>query len=288
MNHRHFTNVVITLILLNAFVIGLETYPNIFDPHKDLFHTIELLFLWAFTVEIILRLIATKPWPNFFKSGWNLFDFIIVVSGHIFVGGHLVSVLRILRVLRVLRAITVLPSLQRLIAALFRTIPAIGNIMLLMGIIFYVFSVIGTSLFNKIAPEYFGSLHATMLTLFQVVTLESWASGVMRPILVDAPWAWWYFVSFILVGTFIIINLFIGVIVNNVQEVAVICEKPKDKDGNIIEEQVELTLEQEVSHLRKEIAELKGLIVDMNNSSNKTMNNTNSNTNSGTNNNTQA
>ncbi|OEF98593.1 ion transporter [Desulfuribacillus alkaliarsenatis] len=260
-NHKYFSNIVISLILLNAIVIGIETYPNIFEPNKGLFHKIELIFLWAFTIEIALRLIATKPWYNFFKSGWNVFDFVIVAVGHIFIGGHLASVLRIIRVLRVLRAITVIPSLQKLVAALFRTIPTIGNIMILLSLIFYVFAVIGTTLFRDISPEYFGSLGHTFITLFQVVTLESWASAVMRPILVDAPWAWWYFVSFVLIGTFVIVNLFVGVIVNNVQEVAVICEKPELEETE--EQQEPVSLETEVSNLRKEIAELKDIIVSL-------------------------
>ncbi|MDW7674140.1 MAG: ion transporter, partial [Bacillota bacterium] len=213
--------------------------------------SIEAFFLWAFTIEIILRIAATRPKLSFFTNSWNLFDFFIVVSTHLFVGSHFISVLRIVRVLRVLRTISVVPSLQRLVSALLNTIPTLGNIILLMGIIFYIFGVMGTILFATIAPEYFGSLHASMLTLFQIVTLESWASAVMRPILASAPWGWVYFVTFILVGTFVIINLFVGVIVNNVQEVhlsATSEEKPSREA-------------KELAALRQEVAELKELII---------------------------
>lgn len=128
------------------------------------------------------------------------------------------TVLRILRVLRVLRAVSVVPSLRRLVDALIMTIPSLANILILMGIFLYIFAVIGTMLFSELSPEYFGNLQRTILTLFQIVTLDSWSSGLMRPLMEFNPWVWIYFVSFVLVGTFIIFNLFIGVIVNNVEK----------------------------------------------------------------------
>jgi len=242
------------VIFINAIVIGLETYNGIYQPHMVLFHSVERVFLWIFTIEIILRIIATKsPRYMFFKSGWNNFDFIIVASSIIFAGAYFVSVLRIIRVLRILRAISIIPSLQRLVNALLNTIPAMGNILLLMGIIFYIFAVMGTILFKEISPEYFGALHLSLLTLFQVVTLDSWASGVLRPIIDIAPWAWIYFISFVLIGTFVVINLFIGVVVNNVQA-ANITEEDKEKERR------NEMLGEEIKMLRQEIAELKQLI----------------------------
>ncbi|WP_035268432.1 ion transporter [Desulfitibacter alkalitolerans] len=252
-NHPFFTNFIIGIILLNAIVIGLETYPVIYKPHKELFYFTERIFLWVFSVEIALRIIATRPWYTFFKNSWNNFDFIIVASSLIFAGAHFISVLRILRVLRVLRAISVIPSLQRLVNALLSTIPSLGNILLLMGLIFYIFGVMGTILFSKVSPEYFGSLHLSLLTLFQVVTLESWASAVMRPINAMVPWAWAYFVSFVLVGTFVVINLFVGVIVNNVHQANCAEEDEQEECKREI-------LAEEIKMLRQEIAELKQLI----------------------------
>ncbi|QGU00682.1 hypothetical protein SYNTR_2088 [Candidatus Syntrophocurvum alkaliphilum] len=254
--HPLFTKFIITLILINAVVIGLETYPDIFTAYKGYFIIAESIFLWVFTIEIILRLLATDKWYNFFKDGWNVFDFIIVASAHILVSGHFVSILRIIRVFRILRAISVIPSLQRLVTALIKTIPALGNILLLMGLIFYVFAVMGTILFAEVAPEYFGTLGTSLLALFQVVTLESWASAVMRPILVELPWAWIYFVAFILIGTFIVINLFIGVIVTNFQEIVVETKVNKEEDE---EEDAQTELER----LSNEIAELKAVIISL-------------------------
>ncbi|MGO4890628.1 ion transporter [Anaerobacillus sp. MEB173] len=253
-NHRYFLNTIIGLILINAIIVGLETYPNIYQPNIGWFHFADRLLLWIFTIEIILRMIAAKPTYKFFTNSWNWFDFIIVASGHLFAGAHFITVLRILRVLRVLRAISVIPSLRKLVDALLLTIPALGNIMLLMSIIFYIFAVTGTMLFNEVAPEYFGNLQLSLLTLFQVVTLESWASGVARPIFEQLTWSWVYFVIFILVGTFIIFNLFIGVIVSNVEQAN------KAEEGDKEEE-----TRKELASLRTEIAELKTMIKTMNN-----------------------
>lgn len=247
--HKVFTSTIIALIIVNAIIVGLETYPNLYSEHKNWFYFMDNILLWIFTVEIALRFIAAGP-KRFFTNSWNWFDFIIVAAGHIFVGAHFVTVLRILRVLRVLRAISVIPSLRKLVDALLLTIPALGNIMILMSIIFYIFAVIGTMLFKEVAPEYFGNLQLSLLTLFQVVTLESWASGVMRPIFAEVPWSWLYFVIFILVGTFIVFNLFIGVIVSNVEKANA-------------EDEIDETKE-ELKELQKQVSELKDILLAMN------------------------
>ncbi|MDG5787713.1 ion transporter [Evansella sp. AB-P1] len=246
-NHRYFSRIIIFLIMFNAVIVGLETYPSIYEGNSMLFFRIDVTLLWIFSIEILLRLFASPNIKDFFKSSWNWFDILIVSAGHIFAGAHFVTVLRILRVLRVFRAISVIPSLRRLVDALLMTIPALGNIMLLMSIIFYIFAVTGTMLFREVAPEYFGSLELSLLTLFQVVTLESWASEVMRPIFEQLPWSWVYFVAFVLVGTFVIFNLFIGVIVNNVEKT----ESADEEEENTHKEVVEL---------RQEVRELKALI----------------------------
>ncbi|TWI75587.1 voltage-gated sodium channel [Desulfobotulus alkaliphilus] len=245
-----FKNFIIAMIILNAIVIGMETYPSLYLSFQKGFYLIEKIFIIIFTIEILIRIAGSRPCYGFFKDGWNLFDFFIVASSLVLAGGHFVSVLRILRILRVLRTISIIPSLQRMIGALLATIPAMGNIAFLLGLLFYVFSVMGTIFFGSISPEYFGSMHVTLLTLFQVVTLESWASGVMRPLLGESPWAWLYFVSFILMGTFIVINLFIGVIVNNMQE-------------SQAQEQ-ECTRQLEAEALKQELAEMKALLLELN------------------------
>lgn len=258
-DHSYFTNAIIFLIIINAIIVGLETYPNLYVPYSEWFFYADRLLLWLFTVEIVLRLIAVRPTRTFFRDPWNIFDFVIVLSGHIFVGAHFITVLRVLRILRVLRAISVIPSLRKIVNALLRTIPALGNIMLLMSLIFYIFGVLGTMLFSQVAPAYFGSLHVTLLTLFQMVTLDSWASGMLRPLLTEVSWAWIYFISFILVGTFVIFNLFVGVIVSNVEKADSEEQAEAERKNPALHPNYEL--KQEVTHLRQEIAELKSILL---------------------------
>jgi voltage-gated sodium channel len=252
-SHPLFTWSITLLILINAVVVGLETYQGVYGQHASTFHLIDVIILWLFTVEITLKLVAARPTLRFFKDGWNVFDFIIVASGHLFVGNQFLTVLRILRVLRIFRTISVIPSLRRLVNALLLTLPSLGTIMILMIIVFYIYSVIGTVLYRHVAPDYFGTLQHTALTLFQMVTLESWASGVMRPVMEQAPWSWVYFVTFILVGTFIVLNLFVGVIVNNFQRVEAAEKELEEGYGN---EQ----LKQEMILLREEFKDLKDKI----------------------------
>ncbi|GAF66324.1 ion transporter [Alkalihalobacillus trypoxylicola] len=258
-NHRYFTVSIILLILVNAVLVGLETYPDLRKEYGSFFHLVDSILLWIFTFEILARFLATVPHRNFFKGGWNWFDLLIILASHLLTGGHFITVLRILRVLRVLRAISVIPSLRRLVDALMLTIPALGNILILMSIIFYIFAVLGTMLFHEVAPHYFENLQSSMLTLFQIVTLDSWGSGVMRPIMDSLPWAWIYFISFVLVGTFVIFNLFIGVIVNNVEKANELEEPPEEKLDKT---------EQQLVAVREELAEIKHYLKNLENEKN--------------------
>ncbi|MCP3030271.1 ion transporter [Halobacillus sp. A1] len=236
--HPLFTRFILAVILINAVQIGFGTDASIYERYESLFIGLDLLILAIFTVEIVLKLIVYRK--QFFKDGWNVFDFVIVFGSIVLYNTHLVGVLRILRVLRVLRTISVVPSLRRLTAALFMAIPAIGSVTILMGIVFYVYAVIGTSFFGEITPEYFGNIGLSALTLFQVFTLESWASGVFRPIFAEVVWSWFYFVSFIIVSTFIILNLIVGEIVNNAQKLSEHSEQESEDTRKIMNELNEL------------------------------------------------
>ncbi|OYD07350.1 ion transporter [Paludifilum halophilum] len=258
-----FTGTILGLILIHAILLGLETYPTIYQSHQDFFHVADKIILWIFTLEVVLKMIAARPWHRFFHDPWNAFDFFIVASGHIFIDVQFVVVLRILRVLRVLRAISILPALRRLVKTLMMTIPTLGNIMILLSIIFYIFAVTGTILFRDAAPQYFGSLHRSMLSLFQIVTLDSWASEIMWPIQEEKPWAWIYFVAFVLVGTFIILNLLIGVIVNKVEKVAA-------EEEELEELRKEAALQEEIRALREEVQDLKSIMNRQSSPSGKT------------------
>jgi len=210
-----FRHVVTALILLNAVIIGLETYADIRTAYGDLLKVLDHAVLYLFTLELLLRFLAAG-FP-FFKSGWNWFDIIVVGVGFV-PGEEFITVVRLFRILRVLRALTVLPDLQRIVSAFLRSLPSLGHVVLLLALLTYVYAAMGTFLYHTIAPDRFGTLHQSLLSLFAVLTLEGWLQ-IMDAILPDAGWAWLYFVSFILLGTFTALNFFVGVIVNNLQTV---------------------------------------------------------------------
>ncbi|WP_062513040.1 ion transporter [Halobacillus sp. KGW1] len=215
---KTFTNFILAVILFNAVLLGLATDERIYASYENILILLDIVILAIFTIEILMKIVVYRL--RFFRDGWNIFDFVIVFGTLVLYNSHFIAVLRILRVLRVLRTISVVPSLRRLTTALFMAIPAIGSVTLLMGIIFYVYAIIGTSFFGELAPEYFGDVGLSTLTLFQVFTLESWASGVFRPIFAEVTWSWLYFVSFIIISAFIILNLIVGEIVNNAQQLS--------------------------------------------------------------------
>jgi len=214
-----FRHTVTVLILLNAVIVGLETYPDLTAIYGDVLQIADRIILYLFTVELALRFFATTPPQVFFRSGWNIFDVVIVALGFL-PSSEFFTVARLFRIVRVLRAISVIPNLQRVVAALLLSLPSLGHIAALLGLLIYVYAAIGTSLFGPVAPQYFGTLHQSVLTLFSVITLEGWVT-VMDEVLPDMPAAWIYFVTFILLGTFVALNFFVGVIVNNLQSVTI-------------------------------------------------------------------
>jgi len=205
---------IIGLIAANAISIGLETSPRIVEQFGEVLRAFEIFVLGVFVVEILTKLVAHGP--RFFRSGWNNLDFFIVAVALVPAAGWL-SILRTLRILRVLRLLSTVPRLRQLTESLLAAIPSIGWISFMLGLVFYVFAVIGTELFGTFFPDWFGSIGASMYTLFQIMTLESWSMGIARPVMETFPLAWLYFVPFILISAFTILNLFIGVIVNTMQ-----------------------------------------------------------------------
>jgi voltage-gated sodium channel len=209
-----FQRTIITLILLNAVTLGLETSNSIVASIGDVLAALDTALLWAFTAELALRIYAFRG--RFFRDPWSLFDLAVVGIAWLPATGSL-SVLRALRVMRVLRMVSVVPSLRHVVEAMLHALPGMGSIVLLMGLIFYVFAVMATKLYGGILPERFGSLGLSLYTLFQMMTLESWSEANVRPILAQQPLAWMFFVPFILIATFVVLNLFIGVIVDSIQ-----------------------------------------------------------------------
>jgi voltage-gated sodium channel len=207
----------IAVILINAVTLGLETVPAVMDRAGGLILGIDKLCLSIFVIELLARLYALGL--RFFRSGWNVFDFVIVGISLLPAAGGF-SVLRALRILRVLRVVSVVPSLRRVVDGLGRALPGMGSVFLLILIIYYIAAVMATKLFGASFPEWFGSLTATAFTLFQIMTLEGWSGEIVRPIMAVYPYAWTFFVPFILITTFAVLNLIVGLIVNSMQEAA--------------------------------------------------------------------
>ena len=209
-------NAVVAVIVFNAAMLGLETFPGLVARIGPLLLALEYVVLAIFIAEIGLKLFAFG-W-RFFGSAWNVFDFVIVGLSLVPAAGPL-TVLRTLRVLRALRLLRAVPRLRLIIEGVLRVLPDMGWVLTLLLLMFYVFGVIGTKLFGRAFPELFGNLGATMFTLFQTMTLESWASGVARPVMERFPHAYVYFVIFVLITSFLILNMVIGVVVNGFQAV---------------------------------------------------------------------
>ena len=173
----------------------------------------------VFVIEIAIKMVAYRRF--FWRSGWNLFD-LAVIAVALVPGAGPWSVLRSLRVLRVLRLLTVIPALRKVVAAFLHSIPGLAGVVAVMAIFFYTAGVLATRLFGGTHPDWFGSLGKSLYTLFQIMTLESWSMGIVRPVMESHPLAWAFFVPFIIIATFTILNLFIGIIVSTMQELSML------------------------------------------------------------------
>lgn len=208
-------NFILAVILFNAVILGMETSDAVMAQAGPLILVLDRICLAIFVVEIALKLYGRGA--QFFRNGWNLFDFVIVGISLIPATQSL-SVLRALRILRLLRVVSVAPSLRRVVEGLVNALPGMGSVFLLMGVIFYIGSVMATKLFGGVFPEWFGTLGRSGYSLFQIMTLESWSMGIVRPVMEVYPYAWMFFVPFIVVTTFAVVNLLVGLIVNSMQD----------------------------------------------------------------------
>jgi voltage-gated sodium channel len=207
-------NAVIALIVVNAIILGLETSPRIMAQWGTLLEALDAVILAVFVAEIVLRIAAHRA--AFIRDPWSVFDFLVVAIALVPATGPF-AVLRALRVLRVLRLLTMVPNMRRVVGGLLGAIPGLVSVITIIGIIFYVAAVIATKLFGERFPDWFGHLGESAYTLFQIMTLESWSMGIVRPVMEVYPQAWLFFVPFILIATFTMLNLFIAVIVNAMQ-----------------------------------------------------------------------
>ncbi|MGF1642991.1 MAG: ion transporter [Thiotrichales bacterium] len=252
-----FQRFIIALIIVNAVILGLETAPSLMARYGDVLILLDRLILGVFVVEIAARIFA-QGW-RFFTRAWNLFDFLIVGIALVPASGPL-QVLRALRVLRVLRLISVVPQLRFVVDSLLHALPGIGSIAALMVVLYYVFAVMATGLFGAAHAEWFGTIGRSMYTLFQVMTLESWSMGIVRPVMETHPYAWLFFIPFILMATFTVLNLFIAIIVNTMQTLHDASQAREQTDHDQAANSKATKLEQDINALRDEIRTLREVL----------------------------
>jgi voltage-gated sodium channel len=251
------------LIVLNGITLGLETVPSVAKAYGNWLYVFDQIVLVVFVLEILGKLFY-RNW-RFFLDGWNVFDFIIVGIALVPATGGF-AVLRSLRILRVLRLLSVVPSMRRVVQALLTAIPGIGSVSLLILLIFYVGAVISTKVFGSDFSEWFGTIGASMYTLFQIMTLESWSMGIVRPVLELFPMAWIFFIPFILITSFTVLNLFIGIMVDAMQSQHVVGQKEIDVHLDVLDTQIKTSqaskaaIERQLKLLTKEVTEIKLLL----------------------------
>ncbi|MDE0993146.1 MAG: ion transporter [Rhodospirillales bacterium] len=235
------------LIVINAIVLGLETSPSVVLSYGSLLSLLDTVILAVFIIEIAIKMAYRGL--GFFKNGWNVFDFLVVSIALIPASGPF-AVVRALRILRVLRLLSMVPQMRTVVQAFIMAIPGMLSIVALILLIFYVSAVLATNLFGQDFPVWFGHIGRSMYSLFQIMTLESWSMGIVRPIMELYPYAWVFFVPFILLTSFAVINLFIGVIVDSMQSQHRQVSNELKTESSLIEEKLD-TIEQEIGELRR-------------------------------------
>ncbi|MDX1422269.1 MAG: ion transporter [Kiloniellales bacterium] len=252
-----FQRAITVVIMVNAITLGLETSATAMAQAGSFLKSLDRLCLVIFVIELAAKLAVYRT--RFHHDPWNIFDFIVVGIALVPAAGGL-SVLRSLRILRVLRLVSAVPSMRRVVSALLQVIPGMGSIVALLALVFYVFSVMATKLFGASFTEWFGTIGASAYSLFQVMTLESWSMGIVRPVMEVYPYAWLFFVPFIIVTSFTVLNLFIGIIVDAMQsqhEAERAAERAADVAQAEQERSDRASILAEIRALRGEIAELK-------------------------------
>lgn len=242
-----FGQFILAVIILNAITLGLETDKSIMRYASGWFFIFDKIAVAIFTVELAMKLYVQRS--KFFKDGWNIFDTVIISIAYLPVGGGF-AVLRSLRILRALRLLSVVPRMRQVVGGLISAIPAMGSIILLLSLTFYIAAVMTTKLFGEAFPQWFGSIGSSLYSLFQIMTLESWSMGIVRPVMEVYPLAWLFFVPFVLVSSFIVLNLFIAIIVNSMHE-------EQDEESQRERDQI-LT---EVRAVREQLSELQAAML---------------------------
>lgn len=256
--HKYTVNFILFVIVFNAVILGLMTYTWINNICGSELQILCDTCVIIFTIEMLIKLYVYKG--SFFKDGWNVFDFTLVAISWIPTGGVFSSfrAFRVLRALRALRLIARLQKLRIIVQAIIESVPNVAWASVLLLLIFYIFSIMGTTMYAENFPEYFGTIGKSMFTLFQIMSLDDWATELARPISAVYPFAWVYFISFILVSAFIVMNVIVGVIVNAISEIS----EYNKKVQTLKKLQKSTDLEKELSKLKKQIQIVENLIAD--------------------------
>jgi voltage-gated sodium channel len=253
---RGFNLGITAVIVVNALSLGLETSARVVAAIGPLLNVLDQAALLVFTTEIAMRLWVYRV--RFFTRGWNLFDFIIIAVSWIPAAGAF-SVLRAMRILRVMRLMSIVPQMRMVVGALFNALPGMGSIVAVLLLVFYVSAVMATQLFGLAFPQWFGSIGASMYSLFQIMTLESWSMGIVRPIMEVYPHAWVFFVPFVIVTSFAVLNLFIALIVNSMQ-LAHLQDKEEATVAEELAHDERIRLMESVQALRDDVQNLQQLL----------------------------
>lgn len=259
---KPFQRFIVGTIVLAGIVAGLETDADLVARHAAVFSVLDFIIISIFIIEALLKMAAhgARPWA-YFADGWNVFDFAIIILCVVPIGGPFAAVLRLARALRLMRLVSALPNLQLLIGALLKSLSAMGYVTLLLGLLFYIYAVAGIHLFGANDPEHFGSLPSALFTLFKLVTLDNWAD-IYNAQTLNVPTfkVAGYFITFIVIGTMIILNLFIGIIMNSMAEMhEEIAERDaRAPDDSTLTKAAELaTLERQLVDLRRTVRRLR-------------------------------
>ncbi|MDP5217210.1 ion transporter [Ruegeria sp. 2205SS24-7] len=255
-------NAILGVIIVNAITLGLSTSAAVQAQVGDLLAVFDRVVLGIFVIELLIKFYAYRL--RFFTNAWNVFDLIVVGLG-LLPDRDGLSALRGLRVIRAMRLLSVIPQMRAVVQALLDALPGMGAVIIMISIVFYVFAVMATLMYGPGFDEWFGTLGRSLYSLFQIMTLESWSMGIVRPVMEEYPTAWAFFVPFIVITAFSVLNLFIGLLVNTMQsavedESEMEFEKLRElvrSETDVVDEHV-LALHEELRALRKEVAELKG------------------------------
>jgi len=219
--NKLFETLVISIIIISALLVGAKTYEET-SRFEQALRVLDLGVTAFFLVEILIRMAGERRLRDFFSKGWNIFDFVIVTASLIPLDdSELVLLARLLRIFRVLRLVSMIPELRMLVTALFKSIPRMAYVALLMFIIFYIYGAIGSFLFHEVNEKLWGNIALAMLTLFQVATFESWATAVLYPTMEYFPYSWIYFITFIFLNSFVFLNMMIGIVLDVMQKESV-------------------------------------------------------------------